>query len=156
MLTLVLSTFLAALHFDVIHGHRPSVKQNMQLRIRSRVPTISQGLDSLCAYIFLFSVIVVIVRFHHLERHDSRKCLSTLAQGRWLDPPDPDTDAHTFTNWQAPGCLLRKYRAKDILACLSEQQIVYIGDSTVRQLYWATARKLDAEYDTFFTDRASC
>ncbi|KAL8927314.1 MAG: hypothetical protein Q9208_002491 [Pyrenodesmia sp. 3 TL-2023] len=37
-----------------------------------------------------------------------------------------------------------EYSRRDIQACLKDQRIVYIGDSTVRQLFWATAKKLNA------------
>ncbi|KAL8761916.1 MAG: hypothetical protein Q9184_002020 [Pyrenodesmia sp. 2 TL-2023] len=40
--------------------------------------------------------------------------------------------------------MMHEYTRKDIQACLKDQRIVYIGDSTVRQLFWATAKKLNA------------
>ncbi len=35
------------------------------------------------------------------------------------------------------------YKAKDLETCLRTRDVVYIGDSTIRQIFWATARKLD-------------
>lgn len=37
-----------------------------------------------------------------------------------------------------------EYKRKDIQTCLKDQRILYIGDSTIRQLFWATAKKLNA------------
>lgn len=68
-----------------------------------------------------------------------------MTQGRWLDAPREPNTEHSFCNWQVPGCLLYEYKAKDISSCLKSQRIVYIGDSTVRQVFWATAKKLDLE-----------
>ncbi|KAL8645392.1 MAG: hypothetical protein Q9226_007328 [Calogaya cf. arnoldii] len=58
-----------------------------------------------------------------------------MTRGHWLDP---------FKKWQPPGCLMYQYTGKDIRACLNGERIVYIGDSTTRQLFWATAKKLNA------------
>ena len=41
--------------------------------------------------------------------------------------------------------MLREYNAKDISTCLKSRKIVYAGDSTVRQIFWATAAKLDVK-----------
>lgn len=38
---------------------------------------------------------------------------------------------------------MHEYTGKDVRACLNGQRIVYIGDSTIRQLFWATAKKLN-------------
>lgn len=38
---------------------------------------------------------------------------------------------------------MREYKAKDITTCLKSRRALYIGDSTTRQIFWATAKKLD-------------
>lgn len=38
---------------------------------------------------------------------------------------------------------MREYKARDINTCLRSRRALYIGDSTVRQIFWATAKKLD-------------
>lgn len=40
--------------------------------------------------------------------------------------------------------MLHGYQAKDIGKCFGNRSIVYLGDSTMRQLFWATARKIDS------------
>ncbi|KAL8901795.1 MAG: hypothetical protein Q9192_000377 [Flavoplaca navasiana] len=57
-----------------------------------------------------------------------------MTRGHWIEP---------YQRWQPPGCLIHQYTGKDIRACLNGQRIVYIGDSTIRQLFWATAKKLN-------------
>lgn len=41
--------------------------------------------------------------------------------------------------------MLHHYTSKDISACLHSRRIVLIGDSTIRQIFWAIAKKLDEE-----------
>ena len=40
---------------------------------------------------------------------------------------------------------MHDYQAKDISACLPSKRIVLVGDSTIRQIFWALAKKLDVE-----------
>ena len=40
--------------------------------------------------------------------------------------------------------MLREYTAKEISTCLKSKKIVLAGDSTIRQIYWAIAKKLNA------------
>lgn len=40
---------------------------------------------------------------------------------------------------------MHEYKAKDISACLQSRRVIYVGDSTTRQIFWATAKKLDKE-----------
>ena len=41
--------------------------------------------------------------------------------------------------------MLHNYGPKDLSSCLRHKKIVFVGDSTVRQTFWATARKLDRD-----------
>ena len=37
---------------------------------------------------------------------------------------------------------MHRYREEDFISCLKGRKITYIGDSSIRQLFWATAKKL--------------
>jgi hypothetical protein len=50
-----------------------------------------------------------------------------------------------FQNWQPSGCLLHEYVKKDIIPCFQERRLLLIGDSTIRQIFWAIARRLGNE-----------
>ncbi|KAG8528824.1 uncharacterized protein KY384_006513 [Bacidia gigantensis] len=80
----------------------------------------------------------------NIDRDDPHKCRALLNDGEWLDYPDSSSDFPSFLNWQPAGCMLHRYQAKDMEQCLQGRQISFIGDSSVRQLFWATSRKLDA------------
>jgi hypothetical protein len=77
---------------------------------------------------------------------DPYKCKSILNQGYWLDPAaGPHHHTRSFQKWDPPGCLLQEFKAKDIASCFHKRRITLIGDSTIRQIYWAIAKKLDLD-----------
>ncbi|KAL9106797.1 MAG: hypothetical protein Q9227_008219 [Pyrenula ochraceoflavens] len=87
---------------------------------------------------------------------DPYKCVSLRNSGKWLkqhsdfyesDLPQRYNATEVFKSWvwQPDGCMLHEYRAKEIENCLQCRRMLFIGDSAVRQLFWAVARKLDQE-----------
>ncbi|KAI9758930.1 MAG: hypothetical protein M4579_002741 [Chaenotheca gracillima] len=89
-------------------------------------------------------VLAAVYRYCWLDARDPFKCAALLDQGQWLDTaPKPDTPGR-FENWQPPGCLLHDYKKPEIAHCLASKRLVFVGDSTTRQVFWAVARKLDA------------
>ncbi|KAL8789963.1 MAG: hypothetical protein Q9213_000849 [Squamulea squamosa] len=78
------------------------------------------------------------------DANDPYKCRALMTLGQWLDPPNEPYHPQHFKKWQPPGCMMHQYTRKDIRTCLNGQRIIYIGDSTTRQLFWATAKKLNA------------
>lgn len=82
------------------------------------------------------------------DKNDPFKCHAVVEYGSWLDPPETGRSKAPFQKWQPQGCMLRPYSAKAISSCLGHgtgTNAVFIGDSTVREVFWATARKLDSK-----------
>lgn len=77
-----------------------------------------------------------------LDSLDPYGCQALLNQGKWLDTSQ-SYQAPSFRNWQVPGCMIHEYDATDITRCLRSQRIVFVGDSTVRDIFWAAAKKLN-------------
>lgn len=74
---------------------------------------------------------------------DPYKCNALLNKGQWLDAGPKWKAVTSFKNWQPPGCILHEYQNQDIQDCFQDRNIVFIGDSTTRQIFWAVAQKLD-------------
>ncbi|RDL39292.1 uncharacterized protein BP5553_03632 [Venustampulla echinocandica] len=74
---------------------------------------------------------------------DPLKCGALLNKGEWRDPGLRWFSKNRFQNWQPPGCIVHEYTAEDIQECLQNQRLVFAGDSTTRQIFWAVAKKLD-------------
>lgn len=70
----------------------------------------------------------------YVDGYDRSKCDALLSHGQWLDA------AHQ--NWQPRGCMMHNYNAKDLATCLQNRRLVFIGDSSTRQIFWATGKKL--------------
>lgn len=81
----------------------------------------------------------------HVDALDPFKCGALLHQGEWLDPGSRWTTQSLFQNWQPPGCLMHEYNQRDIHECLYNRKLVFIGDSTTRQIFWAVAKKMDRQ-----------
>jgi hypothetical protein len=75
---------------------------------------------------------------------DPFKCNALLSEGHFLDALETRPWRRPWQLWQPPGCLLREYEAEDVGHCTGSRQMIFAGDSTVRQLFWAVARKLDS------------
>ncbi|KAL2751823.1 hypothetical protein ACRALDRAFT_2128536 [Sodiomyces alcalophilus JCM 7366] len=75
---------------------------------------------------------------------DPYRCGALLRRGSWLDPPSEHGDRAPYKNWQPDGCMLRKYSPDDIRRCMDGRHMVFSGDSTTRQVFWAMARLLDS------------
>lgn len=78
----------------------------------------------------------------NLDAHDRYGCGALLNRGRWLDSSWPHHEK-SFRNWQPPGCIMHEYGVNDISSCFEHRSIVFLGDSTTRNIFWAMAKKLD-------------
>lgn len=78
---------------------------------------------------------------------DQYKCSAALSTGVWLDDPSSSRSTSPFKKWQPQGCMLRNYNSKGVSTCLGGERgqgAAFVGDSTVREVFWATARKLNS------------
>ena len=73
------------------------------------------------------------VGYSSLHSRDPYHCAAILNDGKWIRPPN---------EWQPPGCMMRNYQAVDLTDC-GLRKLTFIGDSLMRQSFWATAEKLD-------------
>ncbi|BGP11949.1 hypothetical protein JCM10049v2_007869 [Rhodotorula toruloides] len=83
---------------------------------------------------------LAVFRFFIQDSGDRHHCKALLNEGRWLD------DKHT--SWQPDGCMLHPYTPKQVGQCLEGRSVVFIGDSTVRQVFYATVKHADKNIDT--------
>ena len=73
-------------------------------------------------------------------RYDPHRCNALLHSGRW----SYDTGLNaTHAEWQPAGCMLRHFNNYDLpLRCLERQKIVFVGDSTARQVFFSLTAML--------------
>jgi hypothetical protein len=75
--------------------------------------------------------------------------------GEWLDTPSFNGGHAPYKNWQPQGCMTHQYRPAEIAQCVGNKKFILAGDSTVRQVYWAIARKLNTTLATDLETQAS-
>ncbi|KAL9051138.1 MAG: hypothetical protein Q9162_006210 [Coniocarpon cinnabarinum] len=93
----------------------------------------------LCAAFFRHSI---------WDAPDPYKCNAALSTGTWLDPPIQSQATRSFQKWQPNGCMTQTYSGQKVARCLGnapEQRAVFVGDSTVREVFWAVARALNTK-----------
>ncbi|UNI19138.1 N-acetylneuraminate 7-O(or 9-O)-acetyltransferase [Purpureocillium takamizusanense] len=102
---------------------------------------INRSLSVLIVLLVLLGAI-----FHGVSRQpDPHRCRQLLEDGSWLEPPDANGTRTPFKNWQPRGCKLRQYSNEDIHQCMEHRHMVFSGDSTTRQVFWAMGRLLDRD-----------
>ncbi|KDR84899.1 hypothetical protein GALMADRAFT_298941 [Galerina marginata CBS 339.88] len=67
---------------------------------------------------------------------DPLHCRALLNDGSWLDS--------NHGNWQPNGCMLHPYTEKEAATCLKSREIIFIGDSVARKLFFQIGHLLDA------------
>lgn len=96
---------------------------------------------------FLFVVtcisVAVFVRYSLLGSQDSSHCGAVLNHGMWLDRPVVDDHKTVPKKWEPPNCTMHRYKPSEASACFSGRRILFIGDSTIRRVFWGIARKFD-------------
>ncbi|KAI1105948.1 Cas1p-domain-containing protein [Jackrogersella minutella] len=69
--------------------------------------------------------------------HDPSRCQALLHEGAW-SPLASDN----FTKWEPKNCRMLEYPRSALRECLDDRTVVFAGDSTARQLFWAAAKRL--------------
>ncbi|SCZ96420.1 BZ3500_MvSof-1268-A1-R1_Chr8-2g10181 [Microbotryum saponariae] len=77
----------------------------------------------------LLALVLALALHRHVlgDAGDRHHCRALLNEGRWLE------SAHQV--WQPDGCMLHPYKPKEVTQCFADRHVVFIGDSTVRQVY---------------------
>ncbi|KAF1831686.1 Cas1p-domain-containing protein [Decorospora gaudefroyi] len=91
---------------------------------------------------------VVLVNVHRrlaLDTADPYKCSALLNQGYWLDTLEDNPKIESFHNWRVPGCLIHEYTAAEMARCFEGEDILFVGDTGTRQVFWATAARINYE-----------
>lgn len=63
-----------------------------------------------------------------------------MGDGHW---PSRNPAADGWERWEPTGCRMHSYTREDFMKCLNGRRMVFVGDSSTRQLYWAAGRRLD-------------
>ncbi|TFK57032.1 Cas1p-domain-containing protein [Heliocybe sulcata] len=86
------------------------------------------------------ALICGLLRYVLLDYFDPMRCGALLSKGRFLD--------ETHRNWQPDGCMMHSYGPKDASSCLSGRDVLFIGDSVTRKLFFQTAHLVDGALPT--------
>ncbi|KAL8381465.1 hypothetical protein RB595_005637 [Gaeumannomyces hyphopodioides] len=93
-----------------------------------------------CLFVLALTVAVHFLLGGHA---DPQRCGALLSHGSW---PAHDTLASWrawFDRWEPRGCRMHEYSRDDFSDCLAGHRLVFVGDSTMRQLFLAAAKRLD-------------
>ncbi|PSN74573.1 Cas1p-domain-containing protein [Corynespora cassiicola Philippines] len=106
------------------------------LRGGSLAETLNRAIFALTLGLVLLNVYRRVI----IDTADPYKCKALLNHGQWLDSPERSPEHKPWFHWQPPGCLLHEYNISDIAGCSEGRKMLFVGDSTMRQVFWATAR----------------
>lgn len=84
----------------------------------------------------LLLIAIYVDQFHTSGSIISQRCESILVYGRWHKHG-------SSRQWQPFGTMTAVWNAQSIATCLANQTIIFAGDSTAREILWATARKVN-------------
>ncbi|KAJ2551136.1 hypothetical protein EV175_003803 [Coemansia sp. RSA 1933] len=85
-------------------------------------------------------VILALCTLYSLHRLPAagNRCGALLETGWWAD--------RKTLLWQPQGCTLKQYKQPDIQQCLGTSTALFVGDSSVRNKFFALARAIDPKY----------
>ncbi|GES77864.1 Cas1p-domain-containing protein [Rhizophagus clarus] len=83
----------------------------------------------------LVAIISIYVFGSTYRNDDPFKCNSLLNDGSFLDSTE-------HRNWQPSSCMMKKYNTQSTTTCLKNQRILFVGDSTIRTLFYSLIKKI--------------
>ncbi|KAI0115288.1 Cas1p-domain-containing protein [Daldinia grandis] len=91
-------------------------------------------------YAFLLVIFLVFVtqEIHSApDKNDPHHCLALLNDGTWSHlTPDGSP------RWEPKDCRMVEHTPDSLHECLNDRKVVFVGDSTVRQLFWAATKQV--------------
>ncbi|GAA95590.1 uncharacterized protein L969DRAFT_92722 [Mixia osmundae IAM 14324] len=128
----------------------PGCSQSVRSSLQGQMTATGAGremlgrLNVVAIHLSLIALVVslALYRFLWADADDPYRCEALLNSGSFLDAPA------SHSNWQPQGCILHNYKVSEVTACLGKRRVLFIGDSTVRQVYYGLAKTLDPEVDT--------
>lgn len=76
-------------------------------------------------------------------RTDPYRCKSLFNGGSW--PPEGafGDGQRQFARWEPSDCRMHEYTRDQFKDCLRNRRVVFIGDSTTREIFWSAVTRLD-------------
>ncbi|KAI9477725.1 MAG: 10 TM acyl transferase domain found in Cas1p-domain-containing protein [Benjaminiella poitrasii] len=100
----------------------------MTVQSKNNISISSAVFRGLISGLLLIVLILSITRYV-AEPQDNTRCHGMLNEGRWM--------TKEYKQWQPSGCMSRTYGKSEMKNCLGNKHIVYIGDSIMREQYYA-------------------
>lgn len=111
-----------------------------------RVPPLNKlyhDISNQLTYLLIFLIgLYMTINTNKPEVFNDNNCSSILTQGRYID--NATTSPY---QWQPLNCVHHNYTREDFQKCFKEgDEVVIIGDSTARRIFWALLSILDTSY----------
>ncbi|OHE92782.1 Cas1p-like protein [Colletotrichum orchidophilum] len=91
----------------------------------------------------LILLLSVVYQYFVSGQYDPYKCNALLSNGTWRSRPGSHLPMDVFAKWEPADCRIREMSREDVSGCFSGRHLVIVGDSTLRQLYFAAMTRLD-------------
>ncbi|KAF3926809.1 hypothetical protein ABW20_dc0101061 [Dactylellina cionopaga] len=111
------------------------------------VKDVLKVLNGLAVFGIATLLFMTVMRFAFEEAKDPYRCAAITNEGRWLESPNNETDP--LHQWQPRGCPMHNYTAPEIVHCIPHRRILFVGDQSIKSIYYALMRKLSTEKPNF-------
>ncbi|KAK1983823.1 Cas1p-like protein [Colletotrichum cereale] len=85
----------------------------------------------------------VVYQYFVYGQYDPYNCNALLSNGTWRSRADSNLPRDVFFKWEPDGCRMRTMSREDVSSCFKDRHLVVVGDSTMRQIYFAAMTRLD-------------